>query len=289
MTGPFDQGPAWLFVPGNRPDRWAKAAASADVVVIDLEDAVPAGDKAGARRYLQRALDCVPQGRLVVRINGAPAGMLDADLEAVHRSAVRHVIVPMVEDPDEVHRVRELAGDITLVALCESAAGMVAVKEIAASGFCSALMFGSEDLVASLGGTRARDDEGALLAHVHQLRASVLTVGAAAALPVIDTPLTLLGRDGILRTEARQAAEMGFVAKAVIHPSQVDGVRAGFRPDPASVAWAKAVVSSTDGGANRLGDEMVDAPIVTRARRILQLERVARSTSRLRGFRPRRL
>lgn len=278
--GPFGHGPAWLFVPANRPDRWGKAAAAADVVILDLEDAVPPNEKAASREQLAGAVDLVPPERLVVRVNGPTSGLIADDVTAVLRAGIKNVIVPMVEDPADVMQVRGFDETLGVIALCETASGVLACHRVASAGWCNGLMFGCEDLVASLGGSRSRDDRGALLPHVKQMRIDVLIAGAAAGLPVIDTPSTVIADTSAVSAEATEAAVMGFAAKATIHPAQVEAVRSGFRPTSTEVAWAQRVVAqAAHGGASRLSGEMVDGPIVTRARRILHRQGASESAT----------
>ena len=143
----FDLGPAILFCPADRPDRYDKASERADAVILDLEDAVAAHDKAGAREALiAHPLD---PARTIVRVNGFDTEYFEDDLAALRQTSYRTVMLPKATSATETHALR--GWDV--IALCESAAGVLAANEIAATEHVVALFWGAEDLVSSLGGS----------------------------------------------------------------------------------------------------------------------------------------
>jgi hypothetical protein len=164
----FDLGPALLFCPADRPDRFDKAAERADAVILDLEDAVATGDKAAAREALvAHPLD---PATTIVRVNAVDSGYFDDDLAALARTGYRRVMLAKAETAVQVHRL----DGFEVIALCETAAGIVSVASIAAAPSVVALMWGAEDLVASLGGTSSRDGDGRYRAVAVHARSSML-------------------------------------------------------------------------------------------------------------------
>ena len=264
MRVPFP-GPALLFCPADRPDRFAKAAAAADVVIVDLEDGVAPADKMTARRALQQTpLD---PARTVVRIN--PAGTLDhdRDLAALAGTAYRTVMLAKAERAEDVRRL-----DFRVIALCETALGVVNAGELAAEPATEALMWGAEDLLVSLGGRSSRHPDGRYRDIAAHARNQVLLAAGAHGRAVIDAVHLDIADPAGLRREAEDAAASGFAAKACIHPSQVAGVREAFRPTAAELTWATEVLraATTAAGVFTHRGRMVDQPILSQARRLLR-------------------
>ena len=155
MTTPtFTMGPAILFCPADRPERFAKAAERADAVILDLEDAVAPDAKPAARDHV-RAADLDP-ATTVVRVNDAASPFFEDDLAAVRDTPFRTVMLAKAESAEQVRRVTDALPEAQVIALCETAAGIVAASEIAEQSGVVALMWGAEDLVASLGGRSSR-------------------------------------------------------------------------------------------------------------------------------------
>jgi len=258
-------GPALLFCPADRADRFAKAAERADAVVLDLEDAVAPDAKDAARRaVVESALD---PARTLVRVNDARSGQLAADLDAVRRSPYRAVMLAKTEAAADV----DALGDLEAVALCETAAGVVRAAEIAAHPRVTALMWGAEDLVASIGGTSSRTQEGAYRAVAMHARSAILLAAGAFGKAAVDAVHLDIGDLDGCRAEAEDAAASGFAAKAAIHPSHVAAIRAAFAPSDAEAAWARRLIaeSSAHGGVFRFEGRMVDEPVLRHARAIL--------------------
>jgi citrate lyase subunit beta/citryl-CoA lyase len=261
----FELGPALLFCPADRPDRFAKALDRADAVILDLEDAVAAGNRAAAREAV--AASGLDPERVIVRVNEYGTPDFEADIAALRDTEHRLIMVPKADD-------RLVVPDgFSAIALCESAAGIMAAPRLAAR--VDALMWGAEDLVASLGGTSSRDADGRYRDVVRTARSQVLLAAGAAGIPAIDTVhLDIEDLDG-LRAEAEDAVASGFAATACIHPSHVDVIRAAYAPSPEQVAWATRVRDAAAGqqGVFRFEGAMVDGPVLRHADSILRRAR----------------
>lgn len=266
----FRLGPALLFCPGDRPDLFAKAFARADAVILDLEDAVSEGAKETARARVSAAeLD---PGRVVVRVNAPGSTHFDDDLAMLDGTAFRTVMVAKTEDPAALDA---FAAPYAVIALCETAAGVSRAREIAEHPRVVALMWGAEDLIASIGGRSSRDDDGQYRDVVRYARSRVLLEAAAAGKGAIDAVhLDIDDVDG-LRAEALDAAACGFTATACIHPGQVDTVRNAYQPDAPTLAWARDVLAAAAGehGVFRFRGRMIDEPLLRHARTIIDRAR----------------
>lgn len=267
----FALGPAILFVPGDRPERFAKAAERADAVIIDLEDAVAPADKERAREAL-RASDLDPT-RTIVRVNARGTADHALDVAAVSATGYRILMLPKAERAADAAALAESTG-CAIVALVETAAGVLAAEELAAEPSVVALMWGAEDLVASLGGTSSRGPDGRYRDVARHARARVLLAAGGhwkAAIDAVHLDIAdLVG----LEEEARDAVAQGFAATACIHPGQVETIRAAYRPSADEVAWARGVLeaASAAGASGVFAHEgrMVDEPVLRHARRVLQ-------------------
>lgn len=267
MTG-FTLGPAILFCPGDRPDRYPKALERADAVVLDLEDAVAPADKPAAREALRsRALD--PE-RVIVRLNGVRSGELDGDLAALAGTGYRRVMLPKTECAGDVAHVRGRA-ELDVVALVETPRGVLAAAEIAAADGVVALMWGAEDLMAAIGGSASRGPDGGYRDVARHARSTVLLAAAAHGRAAIDAVhIDLADLDG-LRAEAEDAAAVGFAATACLHPDQVAVIREAYRPSEQRIAWAREVLAAaeTRSGVFSVSGQMIDEPLLAQARRVL--------------------
>ncbi|WP_456788355.1 HpcH/HpaI aldolase/citrate lyase family protein [Cellulomonas sp. P5_C5] len=257
-------GPALLFCPADRPERYQKAADRADAVILDLEDAVTPDAKAAARHLLSTVpLD---PARTIVRVNPVPD--LGDDLVALAQTPYRTVMLAKTGSAEDV---RALAG-YDVVALVETAAGVVHAAQIAAEPNVVALMWGAEDLVASLGGTSSRGPSGGYRDVAVHARSVVLLAAGAHGKAAIDAVYLDIGDVDGLSAEATDAAASGFAATACIHPSQVDVVRAAYRPTDAEVEWARGVLAAAVGqhGAFRWDGKLVDGPVLKHADEVLR-------------------
>ncbi|WP_374010161.1 CoA ester lyase [Leifsonia sp. LS-T14] len=263
----FPWGPALLFCPADRPERYAKALERADAVILDLEDAVDPARRVAAREALV-ASDLDPE-RVIVRVNPAGSDDHDADLSALAATPYRFAMLPKAE------RAADLAGlaDYAVIALCETAAGVLAAPDLARAPGALALMWGAEDLVASLGGTSSRGPDGGYRDVARFARSAVLLAAGAAGVHVVDTVhLDIADLDG-LAEEAEDAVAVGFAATACIHPGQVETIRAAYRPDPRDVEAARELLDAAEragGGVFRHAGRMVDGPVLAHARAVLR-------------------
>lgn len=263
----FPWGPALLFCPADRPDRYAKALDRADAVILDLEDAVDPARRPAAREAL--AASRLDPARVIVRVNPAGSSDHDADLAALELTPYRAVMLPKAERPADLAAFDGLA----VIALCETAAGVLAAPELARARNVLALMWGAEDLVASLGGTSSRHADGTYRDVARHARSAVLLAAGAAGVHAVDTVhLDIADLDG-LRAEAEDAVAVGFAATACIHPGQVETVRAAYRPTPEEAARARELLAAAEeagGGVFRFDGVMVDGPVLAHARAVVR-------------------
>ncbi|MGH3518699.1 MAG: HpcH/HpaI aldolase/citrate lyase family protein [Haloechinothrix sp.] len=256
-----------LFAPGNRPDRFARAhEAAPGLVVLDLEDAVAAADKAAARSHVAEWL--AAGHRCAVRINAPGTECYDEDMRAI----AGHDCAVMVPKAEDVEQLRELAGRLTasscVIALIETAAGVLGARAIASAPGVQRLAFGSFDLAAQLG--VAPGDQ---LAMASSRSALVLASGAAGIAPPVDGVTGDVHDADVVRDDVEHARRLGFTGKLCIHPRQVAVAEEALRPTDDEVHWARSVVDTagTEGVAV-LNGQMIDKPVVDRAHRILRAE-----------------
>ena len=262
-------GPALLFCPADRPDRYGKAAAAADAVVLDLEDGVAPDRKTVAREAL--VATPLDPATTIVRVNGAATGLLADDLAAVRRAGYRLLMLPKAEGPAEI----DLLDGHRVVALCESPTGVEQAPALAAHPSVDALFWGAEDLVAGLGGTSSRRPDGAYRDVARYARSRVLLAAAAAGKIAYDAVHLDIADDSGLEAEAADAAASGFAGTVCIHPRQVPVVRAAYRPTPQAVDDAAALLDAAErsGAVFAWRGRMVDEPLLRQARRILDRAR----------------
>lgn len=271
--GLHNPGPAWLFCPADRPERFEKAAAAADIVILDLEDGVAATDRPAAREALTEVpLD---PARTVVRVN--PFGTKDQaqDLEAVARTGYDTVMLPKCEGADQASALAPL----DVIVLVESPLGALAVTESVRADNAVAVMWGAEDLFAVLGGTANRYPDGTYREVARHVRSQSLLAAKAYGRFALDSVyLDIKDLDG-LRAEVDDAVAVGFDAKVAIHPSQLPVIRAGYAPTPEQVQWARHILAAAadERGVFAFEGIMVDAPVLRRAERIVQLAAVSGS------------
>lgn len=254
-----------LFVPGNRPERFIRAtSARPDIVIIDLEDAVGEADKDIARTH---ARDWLRNGHpAMVRINAATTPWYQADCELIDEFGPP-VMLPKPERTDEVRLLGALhAGDVAVVPLIETAAGILAASQLAAQDCVARLAFGSIDLAAQLG--IEPDDRDALL---FARSALVLASAAAGCPPPIDGVTTALDASNSVEEDLDYARRLGMTAKLCIHPKQIEIVHAKAKPSAELLAWAKTIVNAVNshGSAVAVDGKMVDKPVLDRASKIL--------------------
>ncbi|WP_309073545.1 CoA ester lyase [Paenarthrobacter sp.] len=268
---PFTMGPALLFCPADRPERFGKAADRSDAVILDLEDAVAPPDKPGAREAILKQADSggLEPSRTIVRVNPVGTPEFDLDLEALARTPYRTVMLAKAESAEQL---RSLEG-YQVIALCETAAGIVNASAIAAEPNVVGLMWGAEDLLASLGGLSSRNDDGGYRAVALYSRSAVLLAAKAAGKEAIDSVyVNIPDLDGLL-AESEDAVSSGFGAKACIHPNQVAVVREAYAPTPEVIAQATELLeaaASAGTGVFQFKGKMIDGPILKHAEATLR-------------------
>jgi citrate lyase subunit beta/citryl-CoA lyase len=261
----------YLFVPGNRPDRFGKALGSgADAVVLDLEDAVAAGAKDAAREAVRTwAATAAPaeRTRVVVRMNDPGSPHAAADLQTVVAAGLPAVMLPKTESADDIAAVRTTAPDVVVLALVESARGMAAVEEIAAAPGVVRLVFGTLDYALDL--DLELDDASDGLSYAAG-RMAVASRCAGISTPVAGvTPQ--LGDEARLMVDLAWSRRHGFGAKLCIHPAQIAAVHTALAPSTQAVERAQRVLEAdaASPGAAQLDSRMIDRPVVLAARRTL--------------------
>ncbi len=273
---------SWLFVPGHRQPMIDKALGlPADVLIFDLEDGVPEAEKDVARSRVATALDSVRGGSTrFVRVHDAGSSELDADLQVIARAGLQGLVLPKVQGPEDVlqmcrwldrHETRAgiPSGGVRLLATIESARGLVQAPAIASvTPRLVGLMFGAEDFALDLG----------LFSHLGQglvnyARSALAVAAASGQIRAIDKVFTDINDPDGLAVEARQARDLGFAGKAVIHPGQVGAVNEIFSPTEVEERWARRIVEAferrADEGPATVDGRMVDRPVLERARWIL--------------------
>ncbi|MFC9772982.1 MULTISPECIES: HpcH/HpaI aldolase/citrate lyase family protein [unclassified Pseudarthrobacter] len=271
----FAMGPALLFCPADRPERYRKAAARADAVILDLEDAVAPADKQRARGAILAQVGSAGEepeldpSRTIVRINPAGTEEFEKDLHCLAHTPYRTVMLAKAESADQL---KALAG-YQVVALCETALGVLNAPAIAAAPNVVALMWGAEDLLATLGGTSSRTDDGGYRAVALHARSTVLVAARAFGKQAVDAVYVNIPDTDGLAAEAADAVASGFSSKACIHPTQAAVVREAYAPSDADVAAAAELLDAAaeaGSGVFRHHGKMIDGPILKHAESILR-------------------
>lgn len=269
-----------LFTPGDRPEMLRKATGTkADVLVFDLEDAVSPARKDEARDSVRSVLadpDFNPEAEVCVRVNPTTVAA-DEDLDGVLSPDARldSVMLPKVDGPDDIETLARLLNehgrDLPIIALVETAAGVLHAEAIADADATDALFFGAEDLSADIGASRTPEGDEVAYARQH-----VVLAAAAAGIEAIDTVFTAIDDVDGLRAEARRAVQLGFDGKPAIHPSQIDPINEAFIPDDEELDWARRVLDAQqaadadDRGVFAVDGQMIDEPLLRRAKRFVE-------------------
>ncbi len=256
---------SFLFVPGNRPERFDKACgAGAHAVIVDLEDAVAPADKAAARSAL---LAWLASGkRAWVRINGRESEWFEADLPVAAHPGIIGVMLPKAEDLESLRELRRHAPHARTVPLVESALGLWRAAELAAGEGVERLAFGSVDFQLDLG----IEGEGEELLYARSRL--VVASRVAGRLAPIDGVTLALEDEAALAADVARARRLGLGGKLCIHPKQVAGVNAGFAPGEDEIRWARRVVEAagvSGDNAVRLDGKLIDRPVIERARALI--------------------
>jgi citrate lyase subunit beta/citryl-CoA lyase len=262
-------GCVFMFCPGDRPERFAKAVAVADIGVLDLEDAVAPSGKDAARAAVADHLRRHSAEGLAVRVNllSGERGMTDA--KAVASAGARLLLLPKTERVEELDRVAGETG-CELIATIETAKGLLAVERIAAHPAVSALSWGPYDLAADMGMRAVRDGTNALLPPLMDARSRLLFAAAAAGKTPLDTVTAELKDAAVIEKDAAEGAILGFRGKFAIHPMQVEPIRRAYRPTPEQVERSRRMLAAVEGrGVFVFEGDMIDEPMLRRARSIL--------------------
>ena len=282
---------ALLYIPGDDERKIRKATTlDVDCVCLDMEDGVALSRKAESRATIPAALRELDFGRAerLVRINPVGSGMETDDVRAGLEVRPDGIVIPKVEDSDAIRwasdRIATVerangwpAGAIIVIAMVETAAGIVNLKGIAsADRRLQALIFGAEDLAGDIGATRTP-----AAWEVFYARSAVVTHAAAFGLQAIDMVyLDYHDTEGLV-AEATRACQMGYAGKQVIHPNQIGPVQAAFTPDDAAISHALRIMDAmrehqeAGRGAFSLDGKMIDMPLVRAAGRVLARARAA--------------
>lgn len=265
---------SWLFTPANRPDRFPRSEGpgGADIVILDLEDAVAPTDKSDARFAALRFLSS-PSARsfgAALRINGLDTSAGIADIAALLQSDAQpdFVVLPKTETPAHIRILDRLLTGANkragLIGLIESAAGLKEVEVIAtASPRLRGLLFGAADMAADLGASTAWDA-------LSYARGRIVAACALSGVLPIDTPFFDVHDSEGLASETAKATAMGFSAKAAIHPNQIPTINAALTPSAADVEKARAVLRENAKGVGTVDGQMIDEAVARKARRVLQ-------------------
>ena len=279
---------SWMFVPGHQQRMIDKAyGLELDVVMFDLEDGVPPAEKNTARAMMPETLDRPSGGMLrYVRIHPVGTKEIEVDLPAVIRPGLDGLTLTKVNCPEDVLRVSAILdereervglrrGSVQLLATIESARGLIQAPAIAASSpRLVGLMFGAEDFAMDLGLFNVRQGEAGDFLYA---RSALVVAAASEGLQAIDRVYLDIRNPTGLEKDTRLARDLGFTGKALIYPAQIEVVETVFRPTDAEAEYARRVVEAFEAaeaegaGAVAVDGQMVDLPVVERARRALQL------------------
>jgi citrate lyase subunit beta / citryl-CoA lyase len=256
-----------LFVPGNRPELAPKALRSApDVVVLDLEDAVPAAAKADARSAVREAAAAiVADAAVCVRVNPPDTEWFADDVAALP-DGLAAVVVPKLASGDQVEHVARQLGGRSIVAGIETVRGVADARDVLRPPVV-ACYFGAEDYVADLGGVRTPGND-----EVAVPRTLVAMAARLAGVPALDMVTLDFGDDDRFVAEARAARALGYAGKLCIHPAQVGLAATAFHPTPEEIDWGRRLLDAFDSaGGHTIAFEglMVDEVVAARARALV--------------------
>lgn len=269
-----------LFVPGDRPERFAKAAESgADAVILDLEDSVVPEKKADARLAVADFLAAARSVTVLVRVNPLGSNALPADLDALRGATPDALMLPKAEGAASIAALDALLGPSAPPILPIATETPAAIFELGSYRTCAArlagLSWGAEDLPAAVGAATAREEDGRYTPPYELARSLTLFAAHAAGVPAIDTVFPPIADEAGLAASAARARRDGFTGMLAIHPVQVPVINAGFSPSDAEIAHARAIVAAfaahPGAGALSLDGRMIDRPHLIQAQRILAL------------------
>lgn len=262
-----------LFVPGNRPDRFEKACqAGADLVCIDLEDAVGPGEKDAARKTVINWLSETDHQNVSLRINGLDTPFAERDIDALANSglALPFIMIPKVGTAGELEKLDSMLPQKLgpFFAIIESAAGLVNCEAIFDHPRVSLGMYGAVDYAGDVDCDLSWDT------HLYA-RSRLVAAAAAAEVMLFDVPHVNVRDLDECEATTRRAKALGIHARSAIHPAQVDRIHAALAPTDAELAWARSVVAADEasgGNVTLLDGKFIEAPVVKKARRIIASE-----------------
>lgn len=266
MTYWIPAGPALLFAPADRPERFAKAADRADMVILDLEDGCQPDNRVAGRTAVTSAeLD---PARTIVRVSCGN----DEDIAAVKASRFRQIMLPKAENPAVIDQLITEIPDAEVICLIETPLGVLRAEQVAEHRAVVALFWGAEDLTAGLGGTASRFDDGTYRDVARHARAHVQLAAAAHGKASLDSIHADIADTEGLRAEALDAAALGYAGTCCIHPAQVPVIREAYRPDPAELDRATRLLAEAESnrGAFSFEGQMVDEPLFRQAQAIVR-------------------
>ncbi len=276
-----------IFVPGNRPNMLERALTfDADIIMVDLEDSVPPGEKVAARDVAAEWIPRLRQAgqRVMVRANALDTGLTRGELAAVISPHLYGVSVGKTESAGDLREIEGIispleiganleAGHVNLIPWIESARAIVNVNEMATALVRTvAIAFGAEDYTNDMGIQRTDDGE-----EVYHPRSAVAIAARAAGIASLDSPYVAFRNPEGLKKDAGVARQMGYTGKFAIHPAQVETINEVFSPQPEDVAYARRVMEewreaeANGRGSLSLDDKMVDVPVVKRAQNLLPM------------------
>lgn len=268
-----------LFVPGDRPERFAKAAASgADAIILDLEDSVAPERKAFGRDAIAEWLASPRTSVAFVRVNPLDGDHTRADLAAILPAAPDGIMLPKAEGAAGIQTLIGLAGGAGVPPILPIATETpAAIFELGTfrqvSDRLAGLTWGAEDLPASIGASASREEDGRYTAPFEMARSLTLFAAHAAGVPAIDTVFPRIEAMDDLKAYVGRARRDGFTGMMAIHPVQVGVINEGFTPTQAEVARAKAVIeafaANPGAGVLKLDGKMIDRPHFIQAQRVL--------------------
>jgi citrate lyase subunit beta / citryl-CoA lyase len=281
---------SWMFVPGHRQKMIDKALGlNADAIMLDIEDGVAPNEKDSARENIAQSLGrekAIGNPARYVRINAIGHARMDADLDSVVRPGLEGLVCPKVDTPDDVHavdailserepQVKLAKGSIKLLIAIESPKGLLNAPAIAASSpRVTGLIFGAEDFGREIGLPTSREGEARDLIYA---RSAIVVAAAAAHIQAIDGVWVDLQDSAGLLGFAKQSRQLGFSGMSCIHPSQIDSINKTFSPTSEEINYANEVLKAfaeaneRGDGSIAFGGQLIDRPIVERARRTVEM------------------
>lgn len=265
-----------LFVPGDRPERFAKAAASgADALILDLEDSVTPEKKPEARAAVAEWLAGERSVPAFVRVNPLDGGEVRADLDVLLGARPDGLVLPKAEGAQSVRALVAMGADMPILPIAtETPAAVFALGSYAeVAAHLAGLTWGAEDLPAAIGAATSRNPDGSYTTPYEMVRSLTLFGAHAAGVAAIETVYPNIADTGGLAAYVARGSRDGFTGMMAIHPAQVAIINAGFTPGEAEIAHARAVVdafaANPGAGALKLDGRMIDQPHLKQARALL--------------------